>query len=62
MNKKSIENIVNDIKYLMEMVQREVKAWKELDHPNIVKFEASEETKNNIYFFLELCPNGYCNG
>lgn len=42
----------------MNRVRDEVKAWRELDHPNIVKFEACEETKNNVYFFQELCPDG----
>ena len=47
-----------NLEYLMERVREEAKAWKELDHPNIVKFEDCKETSNNIYFFLEYCSQG----
>lgn len=42
----------------MHRVKDQVNAWKELTHHNIVKFEGCEETVNNIYFFLEYCPDG----
>jgi serine/threonine protein kinase len=35
-----------------------VTLWKQLDHPNIVKFIDFSETANNIYFFLEYCNGG----
>lgn len=45
----------------MQRVREEAKAWKELEHPNIVKFEDCKETSNNIYIFIELCSGGNLN-
>ena len=39
-------------------MKNEVDLWKELDHPNIVRFIDFSETNNNIYLFLELCDGG----
>lgn len=58
MNKNKIVDVIDDVSYVMNRVKDEAASWKELDHPNIVKFEGCEETKNNIYFFLEYCPDG----
>lgn len=38
MNKSEILALVPNLDYLMERVREEAKAWKELEHPNIVKF------------------------
>jgi serine/threonine protein kinase len=53
-----VERAVNDLEYLRRRVKVEAGAWKELLHPNIVLFEDCEESKNNLYFFLEYCPDG----
>ncbi|EAS05912.1 plant dual-specificity MAP kinase kinase family domain protein (macronuclear) [Tetrahymena thermophila SB210] len=45
-------------KYIIDALKNEVQLWKELDHPNIVKFIDFSETPNNIYFFLEYCNGG----
>ena len=58
MNKSEILKLVPNLEYLIERVREEAKAWKELDHPNIVKFQDCKETSNNIYFFLEYCSEG----
>lgn len=39
-------------------MRNEVELWKQLDHPNIVKFIEFSETPKNIYFFLEFCDSG----
>lgn len=45
-------------RYIIDALKNEVQLWKELDHPNIVKFIDFSETPNNIYFFLEYCNGG----
>lgn len=44
--------------YFILRLQLEVKAWKELSHPNIVKFEDIIESANSIYMILEYCEQG----
>lgn len=46
-------------KYFIMRLREEVKAWKELDHPNIVKFYETVESQNSIYMILEYCEGGY---
>jgi serine/threonine protein kinase len=38
-----------------ENIKKEIKILGELDHPNIIKFEAVFQTVNNIYIIMELC-------
>lgn len=45
--------------YLLNALKNEVNTWKTLKHPNIVSFYDFSETASNIYFFLELCEDGY---
>jgi serine/threonine protein kinase len=45
--------------YLIQQLKNEVKTWKQLTHPNIVRFIDFSETQNNIYFFLEYCEQGH---
>ncbi|CAK82447.1 unnamed protein product (macronuclear) [Paramecium tetraurelia] len=44
--------------YIINSLKKEVSLWKQMDHPNIVKFIDFSETPNNIYFFLEYCNGG----
>lgn len=46
--------------YFILRLQEEVKAWKELAHENIVRFEDIIESSNSIYMVLEYCEEGYC--
>lgn len=45
--------------YFITKVQDEVKTWKELDHPHIVKFYDIIESQNSVYMILEYCEGGY---
>ena len=42
---------------LCQKLKSEIKIHRSLDHPHIVKFEHFFEDNNNVYIFLELCPN-----
>ena len=38
MNKSELQGVVSDMNYLMKRVREEVKNWKGLEHPHIVRF------------------------
>ena len=56
-NSSSNKTLTKD--YFIGALKNEVNTWKAIQHPNIVEFKDFSETSNNIYFLLELCPNGY---
>ena len=45
--------------YFVNRLQDEVRIWKELKHPNVVKFHSILESPNTVYIFLEYCEGGY---
>lgn len=55
---KNSKNQEQRKEYIINSLKNEVQLWKQLDHPNIVKFIDFSETPNNIYFFLEYCDSG----
>jgi len=55
---KRVPNPEERKKYIIEALKNEVNLWKQLSHPNIVKFIDFSETSNNIYLFLEYCNGG----
>ena len=55
---KNSHNQEKKKEYIINSLKNEVQLWKQLDHPNIVKFIDFSETAQNIYFFLEYCDSG----
>lgn len=54
-DKNEVKQMGNDSDYFILRIREEFKALQSLKHTNIVKFEDSEETKNNLYMFFEYC-------
>jgi len=36
----------------------EIRVHRAISHPNVVRFDSFFEDENNVYMFMELCPNG----
>ena len=52
--KKVQELKLNQNQLNIESVINEIKIWKDLDHPNIIKYYTSFIEKENVYIVMEL--------
>ena len=55
---KKIERSLIDHKIYWKYLENEILILKELNHPNIVKYENIKLTKNNFYIIMEYCNGG----
>ena len=55
---KKIERAQVDSGHSVKYLINEIQILKELNHPNIVKFEEIKKTKNHYYIIMEYCNGG----
>ena len=55
---KKIERAQVDTGHSVKYLINEIQILKELNHPNIVKFEEIKKTKNHYYIIMEYCNGG----